>query len=291
MCGMFDRLGAAWLLLVCSRPAVAARAPRSVHDPAVVAAAEFVVEELQQLSDSGVYRTLTLDRVVSATWEQGVFHENTFLVADLASPHFASGNATERFDVVVMRHLDDASATTFAIDEFPVMDDDAVERFLVEKIERHREQREVSFRKIEADFGASSFDDEATAAAVDDGLMILRSSEELIDELRHAALYSDRRRRAEAILRKRAQDDRIDVAVELSKLDTPELDQVARDDSAPLMQRVRRGVAHRAEPCVVDHSRDRPRASTRVLLQSDFEKKAIATQLRQERLGPKSDGG
>ena len=47
----------------------------SVHAPAVVEAAEFVVDELSKLSDSGVYETLTLAQIVSAQTQRGVFHE------------------------------------------------------------------------------------------------------------------------------------------------------------------------------------------------------------------------
>ena len=68
-----------------------------------------------------------------------MFHENTFLDLELASPHFASSAASENFDVVVMKHLVDATLS-FAIDQFPNMAEEAIETFLIEQIERYRQQ-------------------------------------------------------------------------------------------------------------------------------------------------------
>ena len=94
-----------WLLLGCLTLTHGDDAPKiaaAVHAPAIVEAAEFVVEELSKLSDSGVYETLTLSQNVSAQTQRGVFHENTFLTLELASPHFLSRNATETFEVIDM---------------------------------------------------------------------------------------------------------------------------------------------------------------------------------------------
>ena len=63
----------------------------------------------------------------------GIFHFNTFMVLELACPHFKSGSAVESFDVMVMRHLED-STYSFAIDEFPAMTEDAIEEFWIEKV-------------------------------------------------------------------------------------------------------------------------------------------------------------
>ena len=63
----------------------------------------------------------------------GIFHFNTFMVLELACPHFKSGSAVESFDVMVMRHLED-STYSFAIDEFPEMTEDAIEEFWIEKV-------------------------------------------------------------------------------------------------------------------------------------------------------------
>lgn len=39
--------------------------------------------------------------------QDGVFHDNTLLTLDLASPYFKSGRKDERFKVVVMEHKED----------------------------------------------------------------------------------------------------------------------------------------------------------------------------------------
>lgn len=62
-----------------------------------------------------------------------MFHHNTFLTLELACPHFKSGHDAETYDVMVMRHLEDGTFS-FAIDEFPEMDEDAIETFWIEKV-------------------------------------------------------------------------------------------------------------------------------------------------------------
>ena len=125
------------------------------------AAAAFMLEELRALSDSGVYETLSLHSITSAAKQHGVFHDNVFLTVRLASPHLAvaaagttsSGGApaTTVHEVMVMTSLEDG-VKSFAIDEFPEMDDDAVEEFLIRKIEKRRRDREESFAQIEREF-------------------------------------------------------------------------------------------------------------------------------------------
>ena len=136
----------------------------SVHAPAVVEAAEFVVEELSKLSDSGVYETLTLAQIVSAQTQRGVFHENTFLTLELASPHFLSRNATERFEVIDMVRTDDKSRS-FAIDAFPEMSEEAIEEFSIRNVERRRALREQAFEELELDACAAGLCEDGDDAA------------------------------------------------------------------------------------------------------------------------------
>lgn len=42
--------------------------------------------------------------------QDGVFHFNTHLTLDLASPYFSGGRQKERFEVVVMEHKEDGHA-------------------------------------------------------------------------------------------------------------------------------------------------------------------------------------
>lgn len=111
-------------------------------------AAEFAVRELSKLSDSGVYTTINLRRVVSAEYQKGVYHENTILNLELSSPFFKSGKPVEIFEIVVMKHFEDG-VRSFAINEFPEMNEDAIEEFYIRKVEARRRKREESFRKLE----------------------------------------------------------------------------------------------------------------------------------------------
>eukprot|EP01036_Dinobryon_divergens_P024306 gene24306-32742_t len=111
-------------------------------------AAAFAVRELSKLSDSGIYTTINLKRLVSAEYQIGVYHENTILNLELSSPYFKSGKTTESFEIVVMKHLEDG-VRSFAINEFPEMNEDAIEEFYIRKVEARRRKREESFRRLE----------------------------------------------------------------------------------------------------------------------------------------------
>lgn len=126
------------------------RSNQGVDEPNIIAAAQYAVSELKQLSDSGIYESLSLSRIVSASTALGVFHNNTFLQLELSSGYFKTGLPQATFDVMVMESLDDGG-NSFAIDEFPEMSDDAVEQFWIQKVERHREAREDAFKAMEMD--------------------------------------------------------------------------------------------------------------------------------------------
>ncbi|CAM9912276.1 unnamed protein product [Phaeothamnion confervicola] len=132
------------------------------RDPEVVKASQWAVGELQKLSDSGIYTTLSLKRVAAASAQEGVFHFNIFMTLELASPYFASGRKTESYELMVMRHFED-DVLSLAIDEFPTMDPDAVEEFWIETVERRRAERDVFFAELEAEAATAA---EAEAAAV-----------------------------------------------------------------------------------------------------------------------------
>jgi len=122
--------------------------PVDPNDPGVRGGAEFFLEELKKLSDSGIYRTLKLVRVETAHTQRGVFHDNLFMTVSLASPHFDGGASISKHDVIVMRKLED-DVRSFAIDEFPIMDENAIEDFWIQKVEAHRRDRERLFRDME----------------------------------------------------------------------------------------------------------------------------------------------
>ena len=127
-------------------------------------AARFALTELRKLSDSGVYESIDLVRVASAEAKVGVYHTNWFLRCVLASEHFKGGAPTIERDVIVMEDLEDGGLS-FAIDEFPEMNDDAVEAFWIQKVERERAERERTFAAWEAEAEAA----EAASAGAGDG--------------------------------------------------------------------------------------------------------------------------
>ena len=104
--------------------------------PHIVESASFAVSELRLLSESGIYETLELVRVHYGAAQVGTFHNNTYLTLELASPYLLDAKTTLH-DVIVMKDLDDG-VRSFAIDEFPVMEEDAIERFWIERVERER---------------------------------------------------------------------------------------------------------------------------------------------------------
>lgn len=143
----------------------------------IVDAANFAVDKLRQLSHSDVYQTISLQKILTGTVTEGIFHRKHILLEVLlSSPVFASGDEAERFQILVMEEEEEArigynedekrvhrpdeeerehkcsnaSSTTettgstdtrkrsFAIDRFPSMDETAIESWWIRKIERRR---------------------------------------------------------------------------------------------------------------------------------------------------------
>lgn len=138
------------LVLLLSVIALIGSVVLEVNSAKVVKAAEFAVQELSKLSDSGIYETLELSKVLSADEIDGLFHINILLHLELRSPYFASHNLLEKYHMIVMRHKED-NITTLAIDDFPVMDEDAIEEFYIKRVEYRRKMREKAFEELELD--------------------------------------------------------------------------------------------------------------------------------------------
>ena len=123
---------------------------RDVDDAEVQEMARFSVEELKKLSSSGVYETLELQRVLSASAGEGVFHYNYLLDIEVASRHLKD-NVVSKHRVLVMCNLEDGSLS-LAIDDFPAMAEEAIESFWVARVESHRRSRAASFRSMELEW-------------------------------------------------------------------------------------------------------------------------------------------
>ena len=133
-----------WQVVCCATT----RIQLDVSDVTVSDAGKFALRELQKLSDSSIYSTLTLANILSAYEVEGIFHQNLVLTVELHCPHFQSGRDVEQFEIFVMTHKEDG-VRSFAIDEFPMMEKSAVENFSDANAVRRRKKNEESFRRLE----------------------------------------------------------------------------------------------------------------------------------------------
>ncbi len=76
-----------------------------------------------------------------------MFHFNYFLSLELSSPYLKGGGFFTTHEVMVMKSHEDG-VRSFAIDEFPSMDEDAIEQFWIKMVESHRVEREATFKRI-----------------------------------------------------------------------------------------------------------------------------------------------
>jgi len=170
----------------------------------IISEATFALEELTKLSETKIYDTLALSKVKSAYRQEGIFHYNTVMTIELSSPYFVSGNATEDFEVIVMRHKED-DVRSIAIDEFPNMNEKVSRQFLQKKIIEKRKEREISFRKLELQ--ALLFDDFYLDDKQHD-YALLDDIPSLLESLDNQSLVDLRKRNSEA-LQKRLQGQQL----------------------------------------------------------------------------------
>lgn len=175
MLGPARRIIISAVILLCSALGRADDRPKrnvvDVSEGIIVDAAAAAMKELRGLSDSGVYESLSLRQILSASTQVvanyivfsipylspqldqqvGTFHHNTFLSLEIASPFFKDNKSSAIFEVIVMDAFHDNSRS-FAIDNFPEMDEDAVEQFWIRKVERERFLRDEAFRTLLGEF-------------------------------------------------------------------------------------------------------------------------------------------
>ena len=81
-------------------------------------------------------------------FQDDIFHVNTLLSVSLRSPYFKSGQVSEVFELVVLKNKEDG-AMSLAIDEFPIMEEEALTNFVRQQTEVRRQEREVAIRLLE----------------------------------------------------------------------------------------------------------------------------------------------
>lgn len=101
------------------------------------------------MSDSGVFETLSLSRILFAASHVGVYHNNTMMRIELASSALADERGVSEHEVVLMTDLDPPHGRAFTIDEFPLMKEEAIEEHWRAKVMRSREAREQAFALLE----------------------------------------------------------------------------------------------------------------------------------------------
>ena len=122
-----------------------ATASLSISEQEVSTLSEYVLTELRKLSDSGIYDTLKLEKVLSYERSDGIFHINTSLKLQLSSKHW---NSPQTFEFIVMDHKEE-NIRSFAIDEFPVMNEKDIEQSWIKKVQKKKNIREKTFRRLE----------------------------------------------------------------------------------------------------------------------------------------------
>lgn len=195
----------------------------------VISEAQFALGELKKLSDSTIYSTLSLARIVSARENDGIFHRNLVLDVEISSPFFKSGQAKESFEMIVLTHKEDG-VRSFAIDEFPDMDEQAIEQFWIANTEKKKKVREEAFRRLEIeslllgeDPGVDSLPTKAKLDqnSVYDLLSVLDSDEFLEKRLNESAKFQRRiSKNADLVAEERA----------IAKLGLHELHQITQEN-------------------------------------------------------------
>mmetsp|Transcript_698 Transcript_698/g.1016 ORF Transcript_698/g.1016 Transcript_698/m.1016 type:complete len:188 (-) Transcript_698:73-636(-) len=116
-----------------------------VNDEGVLEHANFVVQRLKSLSYTGVYNNLWLHSILSAQVLSGTHHSKiTKLVLNLSSNVFESRKLVETYNVLIMEDFvnDQPVISSFAIDNFPKMKQEAIDASWEDKLKEHKRRKD-----------------------------------------------------------------------------------------------------------------------------------------------------
>ena len=115
-----------------------------------VAGAEAALRLLRGMSESGVYESLQLARVLSARQGPGRYHDNLVIDCELRSD--AAPALAWRAELVVMRDPATLAVESVSIDRLPEFPADIVRAFQARRVARARAEREAHFAELERGF-------------------------------------------------------------------------------------------------------------------------------------------
>lgn len=119
-----------------------------ILEPGIVEQAEYALNELKKLSDSTIYSTLSIHKIIDYQNVSGVYYNNLIINLELQSQFFKNKQDIQEFEMIVMTHKTDG-VVSIAINEFPEMDEIAIETFLVKKIENKRKKNAEMFKLLQ----------------------------------------------------------------------------------------------------------------------------------------------
>jgi hypothetical protein len=117
---------------------------------AAAAGAEAALRLLRGMSESSVYETLQIARVLSARLGPGRFHDNLVLECELRSD--AAPGLAWRAELVVMRDPVTQAVESVSVDRLPEFPADVVRAFQSRRVARARADREKLFAELERGF-------------------------------------------------------------------------------------------------------------------------------------------
>ncbi len=141
-------------------------------DEKINRAATVAMGQLKQLSQSGIYESLVLDRLIDASSTEGGYFDHVRLKCQVSSPYLEK---PEVLEATVMHDKDTGEARSVAFDTFPEFRQDDIELLNKKRVLLKIEQREKLFQSMEQEF-------------VDEEMAIIQSMEkreEKREELMH----------------------------------------------------------------------------------------------------------